>query len=177
VRRLEAAANFLLLGATHRRMRISSKLFWVALPLVVGLITPSAVILCLEVFVGHISVVAAFHDVATRQFAEGHNLFLLAVFGLVPFVILSIFSFIIARSLSITRLASVTLAGLLGILAFMIPAHISVWYPLYGGGHMASTAVIAFLFIPFYCIVTLAIGLIIGWAISFIPFLRRDAKK
>jgi hypothetical protein len=157
-------------------MRVWRKLFWIALPLVVGLVTPSAVILCLEVFVGRMSVAAAFVDVAERQFAEGHNLFFLAVFGLVPFVVLSIFSFIAARFLSVTRLACVTLGGLGGILAFMVPAHVSVWYPLYGGGHMASTAVIAFLFIPFYCIATLAIGLLAGWAISFIPFLRRESK-
>jgi hypothetical protein len=157
-------------------MRVSRKLFWVALPLVVGLVTPSAIIFCLEVFVGRISIAAAFVDVAERQFAEGHNLFLLAVFGLVPFVVLSIFSFIAARFLWVTRLACITLGGLVGILAFMIPAHVSVWYPLYGGGHMASTAVIAFLFIPFYCIATLAVGLLIGWAVSFIPVLRHGAK-
>jgi hypothetical protein len=157
-------------------MRVWPKLFWIVLPLLVGLITPSAVIFCLEVFVGRISIAAAFLDIAERQFAEGHNLFFLAIFGLVPFVILSIFSFIGARFLSVTRLACITLGGLLGILAFMIPAHVSVWYPLYGGGHMASTAVIAFLFIPFYCIVTLAVGAFVGWAVSFIPFLRRGAK-
>jgi hypothetical protein len=157
-------------------MRVSRKLFWIVLPLMVGLVTPSAVILCLEVFVGRISVAAAFVDVAERQFAEGHNLFLLAIFGLVPFVILSIFSFIAARFLSVRRLACITLGGLAGILALMIPSHVSVWYPLYGGGHMASTAVIAFLFIPFYCIATLAIGLLAGWAISFIPVLRHDSK-
>src|SRR5712691_2152979 len=137
-------------------MRGSRKLFWIVLPLVIGLVTCSAIIFCLEVFVGRISVSAAFLDVAKSQFAEGHNLFLLAIFGLVPFVVLSIFSFIAARFLSVTRLACITLGGLLGILAFMIPAHVSVWYPLYGGGHMASTAVIAFLFITFYCIATLA---------------------
>jgi hypothetical protein len=156
-------------------MRVWPKLFWVALPLVVGLVTPSAIIFCLEIFVERISIAAALLDVAERQFGEGHNLFLLAIFGLVPFVVLSIFSLVAARFFSVTRLACVTLGGLLGILAFMIPAHVSVWYPLYGGGHMSSTAVIAFLFIPFYCIVTLAVGALVGWAVSFIPFLRRDS--
>lgn len=146
------------------------------MPLFVGLVTPSAVILSLEVFVGRISIAAALLDVAERQFAEGHNLFLLAIFGLVPFVILSIFSFIAARLFSATRLACVTLGGLLGILAFMIPAHVSVWYPLYGGGHMASTAVIAFLFIPFYCVVTLILGMVLGWAVSLLPSVRAPRR-
>lgn len=151
-----------------------TNLFWVALPLVIGLVTPSAIIFCLEVFVGRISPVAAILDIGRRQFAEGHNLFLLAVLGLVPFVLLSVSVIIASRRLCASRVGCLTIGGLIGILAFMVPSHIGVWYPLYGGGHMSSTAVIAFLFIPFYCIPTLAIGIIIGWAVSFLP-LRRQA--
>ena len=157
-------------------MRVSPKLFWPILPLAVGLITPSTIVLSLETVVGGKPLHVALTDIAARQFAEGENLFLLALFGLLPFVVLSIFCLIANRFLSPVRLAWTALGGLLGILAFMIPAHVSVWYPLYGGGHMASTAVIAFLFIPFYCIATLAIGVLVGWVISFIPFLRHDLK-
>ncbi len=48
----------------------------------------------------------------------------------------------------------------------MVPAHVSIWYPLYTGGHIALTAAIAFLFIPFYCIPALAVGLLVGWIVS-----------
>ena len=47
--------------------------------------------------------------------------------------------------------------------------HAAVWWPLYFGGHMSSTAVVAFLFIPFYALGFLVIGLVIGYLISLLP--------
>jgi hypothetical protein len=61
---------------------------------------------------------------------------------------------------------------MIGIPSLMLPAHISVWYPLYGGGHMSSTAVIAFIIIPGYCMVTGAVGVLIGWLITFLPWFK-----
>jgi hypothetical protein len=153
-------------------MHLPAKLFWSALPLFIGLIIPSAVIFYLEVFVGHVSPATAFLDIGRRQFAEGHNLFLLALIGLIPFGILAVATFVAARWLSARRSSCIIIGGLLGILALMIPAHASVWYPLYGGGHMSSTAIIVFLFIPFYCIATLVVGMSVGLAVSFLPFFR-----
>jgi hypothetical protein len=144
----------------------------VAAPLVVGLLAPSAIIFCLEVFVGHIGPFAALIDILQRQFGGGHNLFLLALFGLIPFAVLSAVCLVASRYLSPVRLSCLGGGGLLGILCFMVPTHVAVWYPLYGGGHMSSTAVIAFLFIPFYCLVPLFIGLLTGWAVSLLPFAR-----
>ena len=155
--------------------RTHAKLLWTILPLVVGLVTPSAVILWLEVFVAHTSPASAIVDLARRQFATGENLFLLALVGLIPFALLSVISLIAGRFVSGRRLACIAIGGLVGILAFTVPAHVSVWYPLYGGGPTSSTAVIAFIFIPFYCVATLFVGLLIGLAISFLPFLRHNA--
>ena len=157
-------------------MHVSPKLLWTILPLLAGLVTPSAIILWLELFVAHNSFANVIVDLARRQFAEGENLFLLALFALIPFALLSVISLIAGRFVSARRLGYISAGGLVGILAFMVPAHVSVWYPLYGGGHMSSTAVIAFIFIPFYCVATLVIGLVIGLAISFLPFLRNDAR-
>jgi len=136
---------------------------------VTGLIVPSLVILYLEVFVGHISPSIAVERILGRQFSEGNNLFLLAVFGLIPFVALSVICSVAATRLTPVRLACLGIGGLVGILVLMIPGHMSVWYPLYGVGRKSSTAVIAFLFIPFFCLGTLAIGLIFGWLISLLP--------
>jgi hypothetical protein len=58
----------------------------------------------------------------------------------------------------------------------MVPAHVSVWYPLYGPGHVSSTAVIAFIFIPFYCLASLCVGLVVGWLISHLPRFRPHAE-
>jgi hypothetical protein len=143
-------------------------LFWCIAPLIIGFPIPSLVIFCLEVFVAHTSPAAAMSDILHRQFAEGENLFLLAVFGLIPFGALSLLCFGAANRFSPARLACFGTGGLLGILAFMIPCHWGVWYPLYSGEHMSSTAVIAFVFIPFYCFVPMGVGLLIGWCISLI---------
>lgn len=102
----------------------------------------------------------------SRQFSEGNNLFLLAAWGLIPFVAFSIACFLAAHRLSSPRFTCVAVGGLLGILLLMIPGHVAVWYPIYGPGHASSTAVIAFLFIPFYCLVTLGVGLLVGWLVS-----------
>ena len=153
------------------------KLFWILTPLAVGLLVPSATILGLQVFVGGISPFTAIADVLKRQFAEGHNLFLLALFGLIPFAVLSVTCFVASHRLSPARLSCLGVGGLLGILCLMVPAHVSVWYPLYGGGHMSSTAVIAFVFIPFYCLVPLLVGLIVGWGVSLLPFIRNDRNQ
>jgi hypothetical protein len=141
-------------------------LFWCIAPLIIGFPVPSLAIFYLEVFVAHTSSAAAMADILHRQFAEGENLFSLAIFNLIPFGALSLFCFVVAHLFSPARLACLGTCGLLGILAFMIPCHLSVWYPLYSGGHMSSTAVVAFFFIPFYCFVPLGIGLAIGWCIS-----------
>ncbi len=141
-------------------MNRMTKLFWIAFPIAVGRISPAAAIL----------------DIGRRQFAQGHNLFLLAVLGLLPFILLAVSVIVASRLLSAFRLACITVGGLIGILAFMIPSHVAVWYPLYRGGHMSSTAVIAFIFIPFYCVPTLVVGVLIGWAASFLPLLRHASE-
>jgi F0F1-type ATP synthase assembly protein I len=70
------------------------------------------------------------------------------------------------------RLACISVCGLIGILALMIPFHYAVWYPLYAHEHVSSTQSLAFIVIPFLCLITLVIGGLVGWAVSFIPFLR-----
>jgi hypothetical protein len=141
-------------------------IYWSLGVLIIGLITPSAIIFCLEVFVGDINPLVASRDILHRQFAGGHNLFLIALLDLIPFALLSMICLVAARKLTPSGRKYVTLGGLLGILACMVPGHVAVWYPLYSGGHMSSTAVIAFLFIPFYCIPTLCVGVAIGWVVA-----------
>jgi len=148
------------------------KFIWLAIPVITGLIVPSLVIFYLEVFVGQIPPFTAVANIMGRQFSKGNNLFLIAVFGLIPFVALSIACTIAASRLTPVRLALFGTGGLVGILALMIPAHYFVWYPLYGPGHMSSTAVVAFIFIPLYCLVTMAIGVFAGWLVSLLPLFR-----
>jgi hypothetical protein len=136
------------------------------LPIILGGLTPSLVIFILEVLVGHYSPARSISDILRRQFAHGENLFLITAFGLIPFAILIGATALFSLKLKDKRLDCVFIGGLVGILALMILGHISVWFPLYSGGHMSSTAVIAFLFIPFFCIVSMGVGLLIDFLIS-----------
>ena len=142
-------------------------------PIFVGFITPSLVIFGLEVIVGKIAPLKSIGNIIYRQFASGHNLFLLAVFGLIPFGLLMIIVFICSFTVSWRRVCYLTTGGIVGILALMVPAHINIWYPLYGPGRMSSTAVIGFVFIPFYCIPAMLTGVGIGFGIS----LFQDSEK
>jgi hypothetical protein len=152
---------------------LRTRLICVLGPIAVGLAAPSSIIFFLAVFVGHIEPLAEIRDILQRQFAPGHNLFLIALFGLIPFLALSAVCFFASLRLPAKRLACVGIGGLVGILILMVPGHISVWHPLYAGGHESSTAVIAFAIIPFFCLVTLVIGLVVGWAVSLLPIFRQ----
>jgi hypothetical protein len=143
--------------------------------LIVGVVTPSIVILLLEITVGDIAPSISMKDIAQRQFAEGHNLFSLAMFGLIPFVALSILLFDLSRKLTTPRFCFFAACGLIGILSLMIPAHASVWRPLYTDEHASSTAVIAFIFIPFYCLATMGIGISVA-SLSLMPAWIRKLK-
>jgi hypothetical protein len=150
---------------------------YIYLPLVIGALTPSMVIFILEVFVGHISPASSVVRILKRQFGGGENLFLIMAWGLLPFAILTGLTLLLSLKIKGKRLDAVFTGGLAGILALMVPGHAAVWYPLYGGGHMSSTAVIAFLFIPVFCVVTMGIGLLAGWAISYLPFMRNKGGE
>jgi hypothetical protein len=147
------------------------------LPVICGALTPSVTVFILEVFVGHVSPVRSGARILERQFGEGENLFLIMAFGFIPFAVLIGLTALLSLKTKGRRLDCLFFGGLAGILVLMVPGHAAVWYPLYGGGHMASTAVIAFLFIPFYCIATMGIGSLTGWAISFLPFFRNETGK
>ena len=138
----------------------------------IGLVTPSIVLAAVEVVVGKIGFAAAVTDVCSREFAEGENIFLLSVIGLIPYAFLSFFAFALAGRLGPRRLACVSLGGLAGILAYTVPAHASIWRPLYSGGHVSSTSAIAFLFVPFYAIPVLVIGMALGWMVSLLLRVR-----
>src|SRR5262245_23271727 len=62
---------------------------WALISLGVGFLIPSATIFFLDVFVGLNNPKSAWDDLLSRQFAAGHNLFLLALYGLIPFLVLS----------------------------------------------------------------------------------------
>jgi hypothetical protein len=158
------------------KIKVTKKclLFWCIAPLLIGIPIPSLAIFYLEIFVAHNDLNTSVVNTLHSQFNEYFfGTVMITMLGLIPFVTLSVICFIAAHRLSSARLACLGIGGLLGILALMIPSHIGVSYPLYSGGHMSSTASIAFVFIPFFCFIPLGIGLLIGWLVSLLPCLRK----
>src|SRR4051794_12295014 len=103
---------------------------WLLLSLVIGFATPSVVIFLLQVGPGGRSASIAAQDILSRQFAAGHNLFSLAGFTLIPFVVLDLMLMRLPSTFSSGRIGCVAVGGLLGILALLVPAHWVVWSPL-----------------------------------------------
>jgi hypothetical protein len=139
----------------------SYKLFYILLPMIIGIISPSIILFLVQVFVGKRSILIAVQDIYSKQFAPGYNYFLLTIIGLIPFAVLSaiIARKVYSKAFSGKHTRLLCLFGLSGILILMIPGHFSVWSSLYGAGNASSTSVIAFFFIPFYCLITMFIGI------------------
>jgi len=68
--------------------RARSGAFWAYTSLTVGFLIPSTTIFFLDVFIGLNSPKSAWETILTRQFAAGDNLFVLALYGLIPFMVL-----------------------------------------------------------------------------------------
>jgi hypothetical protein len=146
-------------------------------PLVTGILLPSMIIFVLEVFVGRISPFKSAMDILRRQFAAGHNLFLLMVLAFIPFAALIVLTWVLSFKVRGARLNCIFWGGFVAVFGLTLLGHVSVWYPLYAPGlHTSSTAVIAFLFIPFYCLVALAIGSFAGWVVSLMPRFKQQAS-
>lgn len=144
---------------------------WSLLLLVfVGLALPSLIVVVMEMTLGGTPLISAIGKVVRRQFASGENLFLIAILGLIPFVLLAGVLRYLSPRLTTYRFTILLVFGMLGIFALMIPAHMSVWRPLYTADSMSSTAAIAFVFIPVYCVATMLVGLGVGWGISLLRF-------
>jgi hypothetical protein len=139
---------------------------------VIGFATPSLVIFFLEVGPGGRSATDATQDILGRQFAPGDNLFLLALISLIPFVVLDVLLLRLPATFSPRRIACVAVCGLVGILALMVPIHWDVWSPLYTGKRMSSTAVLGLGVAPIICIVTMLIGVAVGWLVSSLAWFR-----
>lgn len=137
------------------------------LPLICGICLPSMTIFFLQVFVAGISPIQSIMDLIHRQFAVGHFLFFIMFFTLIPFVALIIMVYLISILISGRRLMYIFWSGFIPILILNLWMHFAVWYPLYAPGmHASSTSVLAFLFVPIYCLLILPFGLLIGWIIS-----------
>lgn len=137
----------------------------IILPIVVGALTPSLAIILLQVFLGSVPPMRSVDGVLERQFAEGDNMFLVMVFGMIPFIVLIGITWLQAREADIVSLNYRFYGGLLGIVSYMLYKHISIWLPMYTDEKLHSTFGLGFILVPFYCIVTMVIGMVAGWLV------------
>lgn len=150
-----------------------NKLFWIALWVTALLLNENLVQWVLAVQVGKLGLMEGFTD-AYRFFTLAGYAFFTA-FRLVPYLLLA---WVVRSSIKKKRKATVGIAwgGLLGI-ALMIAS--SLWaalMPLYTGEHASSTTAIAFLFIPFFAIVTGAMGSLAGVAVVHVMGMKDTDK-
>jgi hypothetical protein len=144
---------------------------WLLTPLVVGIVTPALVLFTLQVLEGGRTLATAIPDNPEKFIAFS----LLTAWCLIPFAILSALLLVQPANFPRRRIACLSIFGLLGILVLMVPAHWSVWAPLYTGEHMSSTATIVFVPLPFLCLVTMLPGLAIGWLVAKLPLFKAAA--
>jgi len=138
------------------------------IPLIVGMTVPTLVVAGLESYWHHVRFWTALITTLTDDFFGGKNLWFATASGLMPFAILAVLLNILATRVRDGGMCLILLMGLVCAVGLMIPAHISVWRPLYVGGRMSSTAVLAFLFIPIYSTMSLAIGSALGFTIHWL---------
>ena len=150
-----------------------NKFFWVALWVTALLLNENLVQWALAVRVGNLGLTEGFTD-AYRFFTLAGYAFFTA-FRLVPYVLLAL---AVRWAVKKKRKAAAGIAwgGLLGI-ALMIAS--SLWaalMPLYTGEHASSTTAIAFLFIPFFAVVTGAMGSLAGVAVVYVVGMKDTDK-
>lgn len=158
------------------RARLETPIGWVIAPLLIGPIVPSLVILYLELWVARHPLGTALVNTATMQWGDnGSGLLLIIGLGMIPFIALAAIAAAAGRRMHRTRVACLTIGGLLGIVVLMAWGHYAVWAPLYGIGELSSTASIAFLFIPFLALGSMLLGVLAGWLVSRLPLWRPGA--
>jgi hypothetical protein len=111
-------------------------------------------------------------DILHKQFAEGHNLFILMIWSFIPFGAIILLTYVLDRKVQSKRLACIFWGGFIAVTGFTLFGHISVWYPLYAHTGVSSTDVVVFVFIPIYCLFVLVIGALLGWLVSTLPMFR-----
>lgn len=147
---------------SRRSPSLTERGAWV-LPVVFGVITPTMVWLGVNVVVGGNAPADAMLDTLLEHL-KGRAL-LLDLFSLVPFIALAVISHYNAGRVPGVALWSVTIGGVIGILALLIPAYWVAWDTIYNNviGDEKTTGALVFFFTPLYCLATMLGGMLLGW--------------
>lgn len=111
-------------------------------------------------------------------FASGHNLFLLGLINAVPFVV---FAFLTRWRYRMSAMENAKTFrshkwGVIGagfvVFAMSLFIQLVVWMDVFNPKGGSSTAVIAFVFLPFYALALMPVGYLVGWFLG-----RVSARK
>ena len=147
---------------SRRTPTIASRAVWV-MPLIAGIIVPTVVWYVAQRYVGHIRIGDALMDILLEHL-RGRAL-MLDLFSMLPFAVLATTAYKNARRMSLVTLWAVTLGGLIGIVALMMPLYYMGWETFYNEirGDEKTTGAMIFFFTPLYCIATMLAGMLLGW--------------
>lgn len=147
---------------SRRSPSLAERGAWV-LPIVFGLITPTLVWTAVDVVVGGSPPADAIMDTLLEHL-KGRGL-MLDLFSLVPYIALAVISHYNAGRVPGITLWSVTIGGIVGILALMVPAYWVAWDTIYNTivGDEKTTGALVFFFTPLYCLATMLGGMLLGW--------------
>lgn len=139
-----------------------SKFFWVLFWVTALLLDHYLVQWALALRVGNLGLLEGFND-AYRYFTPAGWVMLTAI-RLLPYLVLAWVVRLSARKQSKVTLG-VAWGGYLGIVLMIASSYWAALHPMYTGEHVSSTTAIAFVIIPFYAIITGALGSLAGVAV------------
>ena len=155
----------------------SLRVKWVLTILFIGFITTPAVIFFFELFVKNITIRDLVNQLLNGQFKEGDNIFLLSVYGLIPFALHSLFCHSFGEVFNNRVLNCYGLIGIVSIMSCMVPMHFFAWIPVYRGDLVSSTSVLVFIVIPWFCVLSLGLGLCLSWAVTRHKYFKQHAPN
>ena len=147
---------------SRRTPTIGARAAWI-FPIIVGAIAPTLSWFAAQRYVGHIRFGDALMDILLEHL-KGRAL-MLDIFSMLPFAVLAGTAFKNARRMSQVTLWAVTLGGILGIVALMLPLYYMGWETIYNDirGDEKTTGAMIFFFTPLYCLATMLGGMLLGW--------------
>ncbi len=150
---------------SRRTPSLAERGTWV-FPLVTGILAPTAVWLSVQLIVGRIPLGDSLLDILLEHL-KGRAL-LLNLFSLLPFIVLASISHHNAGRIPSVTLWSVTIGGIFGILALMVPAYWVAWETIYNTipGDEKTMGALVFFFTPLYCLATMFAGMLLGWVFA-----------
>lgn len=151
-----------------------SRIYWIVLWVTALLFDHSLVQWALATIVGKMGFVDGFKDAYQYFTLSGYAFF--TAFRLVPYLVLALVVWSLKRKHK-SATAGVAWGGYLGIVLMIASSYWAALHPLYTGEHASSTTAIAFLIIPFFAIITGAMGSLAGVALMRVMGMTAPGKR